>query len=160
MFGSAAELSCVLWVPLQDRRSISVCEADRSRLEQLTDAGMTQHQPVPVHPGGRSKPETSRLTEFDRELSSILAPPSFGPQVSITGNPLPRVDSRPDFKVVYVNGGEDVLINSDEETATTNTKHVNGKRLSGYTILLYIPDMCSRKCTTHQIIKMHPLPLA
>lgn len=77
---------------------------------------MTQHF-VPVHSASAYlKPEESRLTEFDRDLPSILAPAtSFGPHVSITGSPLPRTEAKADFKIVYVNGGEDVLINNEDE---------------------------------------------
>ncbi|XP_022660410.1 uncharacterized protein LOC111263211 isoform X1 [Varroa jacobsoni] len=78
---------------------------------------MTQHF-VSMHSAGYNELEESRLTKYNREVPSVLAPPtSFGHQPSsTTENSVPRVENRPDFKVVYVNGGDDVLINNDEAT--------------------------------------------
>ncbi|OQR70510.1 hypothetical protein BIW11_11590 [Tropilaelaps mercedesae] len=83
---------------------------------------MTQHF-VPVHSMRENrKSEESQLSEFDRDLPSILAPAaSFGPYVNITGNPLPRIENRPDLKIVHVNGGVDALINGDDKPKRNDT---------------------------------------
>lgn len=82
---------------------------------------MTQHF-APVHSGSQQKYEQSRLTEFDRDLPMLLAPTaSSGSHPNGTMNATSETKS--DFKIVYVSGGEEVLIDNNEDDRN-NSKYM------------------------------------